>query len=129
MDDTNTLTTNVAKLLFKDGILYAFTENPSPTLADYTAHLAQIKAKFGHLLPLPIIVKNPEKVKVLAKEVREFSVGKEVAEVTVAMAIIQTSVMIRLAANLFFKITTPSYPMQMFSDEAKAVEWLRSFLK
>ena len=129
MDDTNTLRTKVAEVTIQNGISYVSSIDPNPTLADYKEHLVQSKAKFGHLYPLPAILTNPEKAQIMTKEVRDFALGKEMAEITVAMAIMQNSMMIRVAANLFFKIAKPTYPMQMFSDEAKAVEWLRSFGK
>ena len=129
MDDTNVLKTNVAEIVLENGILYITTAELNPTLADYEQHLKAIKAKFGALLPLPAVLKNPERAQVLTKDVRDFVVGKEMAEAIQSIAIMQSSMAIRLIANLFFKISKPSYPMQMFSDEAKAVEWLRSFGK
>jgi predicted DNA binding CopG/RHH family protein len=129
MDNTNTLRSKVAEVVIKDGIIYLSSIDPNPTLVDYQEHWRLMKAKFGHLLPLPAVLTNPEKAQVMTKDVRDFTVSKEMAEITSAMAIMQNSILVRIAANLFFKVTKPSYPMQMFSDEAKAVEWLRSFVK
>ncbi len=49
--------------------------------------------------------------------------------ITEAMAIITTSPVSRMIANLFFGLKPPPYPVKMFSNEKDAVEWIRQFNK
>jgi hypothetical protein len=46
-----------------------------------------------------------------------------------AMAIITTSPVSRMIANLFFGLKPPPYPAKMFSNEHDAVEWIRQYNK
>jgi hypothetical protein len=129
VDGTHTLRTKVSEVTIKNGIIYISSINYNPTLTDYQEHCLLMKEKFGHLLPLPAILVTSEKAQVMTKEVRDFTVGKKMSEVILALAIMQNSIMVRIAANLFFKVTKPSYPMQMFADVEKAEKWLRSLSK
>jgi hypothetical protein len=49
--------------------------------------------------------------------------------ITQAMAIITTSPVSRMIANLFFGLKPPPYPAKMFSNEKEAVEWIRQYNK
>jgi hypothetical protein len=46
-----------------------------------------------------------------------------------AMAVVSTSPVARMIANLFFGLKPPPYPAKMFSNEKDAVEWIRQFNK
>jgi hypothetical protein len=46
-----------------------------------------------------------------------------------AMAIITTSPVSRMIANLFFGLKPPPYPVKMFSNEKDATEWIRQYNK
>jgi hypothetical protein len=52
----------------------------------------------------------------------------ELENIIKAMAIISTSALGRLLANLFFNLKSPSFPMKIFKNEREAREWLKSFL-
>ena len=44
-----------------------------------------------------------------------------------ASAYITSSDMMKIGLNLFFKITHTDVPMRVFTDEEKAIEWLKDF--
>jgi len=46
-----------------------------------------------------------------------------------AMAVVTTSPVSRMIANLFFGLKPPPYPAKMFSNENDAVAWIRQFNK
>lgn len=61
------------------------------------------------------------------KEDRKW-IAKELEALTKAMAIIYTSPMGRMMANLFFGLMPASYPVKFFSNEKEAREWIRQYL-
>lgn len=46
-----------------------------------------------------------------------------------AIAVVSTSPVARMIANLFFGLKPPPYPAKMFSNEKEAVEWIKQFNK
>jgi len=74
----------------------------------------------------PTLVKA-KKLRSMKKEVRDYS-----AEITAnaykALATLVESPMSRIAANLYIKFNKPPYPTRIFTNEAKAMDWLRTFL-
>lgn len=61
------------------------------------------------------------------KEDRDWA-AKELNSVTKAMAIISTSPLSRMIANLFFGLKPPSYPFKFFSNEIEAKQWIKQYL-
>jgi hypothetical protein len=60
------------------------------------------------------------------KAERDF-IAEQINEVAKAMAIVTTSPVARMIANLFFGLKPPPYPAKMFSNEKDALEWIRQF--
>jgi hypothetical protein len=44
------------------------------------------------------------------------------------MAIVTSSPLSRMMANLFFSFKPPQYPVKMFQNEKDATEWIRQYL-
>lgn len=61
------------------------------------------------------------------KEDRDWISG-ELESVTKAMAIISTSPLSRMVANLFFGLKPPAYPVKFFSNETDARDWVKQYL-
>ncbi len=57
---------------------------------------------------------------------REF-LSEEMATIVKAMAVISSSALGRLLANLFFNLKAPAYPMRVFDNEHDARQWLRKY--
>jgi hypothetical protein len=129
MEEKNVLKTGLAEVYVEQGIFHISMIILEPTIADYRQHFVAVKAHFGNILPLPAILRNPEHAKPPNKEMRDFLAGREMLEIVSALGIINNSSIMRLTANLFFKISKPTYPMQMFADVEKAEKWLRSLSK
>jgi hypothetical protein len=62
------------------------------------------------------------------KAERDF-IAEQINDVAKAMAIVTTSPVARMIANLFFGLKPPPYPAKMFSNEKDALEWIRQFCK
>jgi hypothetical protein len=61
------------------------------------------------------------------KEDRDF-IAEQLNEITKAMAIISSSPLSRMIANLFFGLKPPPYPVKFFSNEKEAKEWIKQYL-
>lgn len=55
-------------------------------------------------------------------------VAKELDSVTKAMAIIATSPLSRMVANLFFGLKPPAYPARFFATAEEARNWIKHYL-
>lgn len=73
---------------------------------------------------IPILA-DARQVKGVSKEIRDFVSEKEKEHrVTSRLAIITGSGLSKIIGNLFFKFANIPYPMKLFSDKEKALEWL-----
>ena len=61
------------------------------------------------------------------KEIRDY-LGEVLPKTVKAMALISTSVLTRMMANLFFSIKDLGYPTKVFSDVEHAKVWLKHYL-
>lgn len=61
------------------------------------------------------------------RETREFA-ALEFPKYIKAIAMISSSSLGKMLANLFFNLKTQPYPTKMFSDEESAREWLKQYL-
>ncbi|HEX8516692.1 MAG TPA: hypothetical protein VF868_10870 [Bacteroidia bacterium] len=73
-----------------------------------------------------IIVETPPKGETTPKTQRDL-VESELNRLIIALAIITTSPLSKMLANIFFSFKPPVYPTKMFSDEKEALEWIRQF--
>jgi hypothetical protein len=62
-----------------------------------------------------------------SKAERDF-IAEQINSVTKAMAIVSSSPVARMIANLFFGLKPPPYPTKMFTDEKEATEWIKKYL-
>ncbi|MGZ3883914.1 MAG: DUF7793 family protein, partial [Bacteroidia bacterium] len=61
------------------------------------------------------------------KHQRDF-IAEQLSSVTKAMAIITSSPLSRMIANLFFGLKPPPYPVKMFTNENEAKAWILQYL-
>jgi hypothetical protein len=59
------------------------------------------------------------------RESRELAVGPDVAAATLRMAILVGNPVTRVLGGFFLRVTSPSYPTRIFSDEEQARAWLK----
>ena len=81
-------------------------------------------------------VVGPEKVCLLidvthstetTKEVRGYA-AQELPKVVKAIAMVSSSALGKMVANLFFNLKSQPYPVRMFNNEKEAKAWLEKFL-
>ncbi len=64
----------------------------------------------------------------LSKEAREYMASEESLKYSLCEAFILTSLPQKLLINFYIKVNKPLVPTMVFSNNDKAVNWLRSFL-
>ncbi|MFL5762472.1 MAG: hypothetical protein ACJ77K_00940 [Bacteroidia bacterium] len=64
----------------------------------------------------------------ISKEASEYAASEIAARYTVANAVVVKSAAIRIATNFFIRIFKPVRPTKMFSEEEKAILWLRTLM-
>ncbi len=122
------ITTSVASLHLEDGVAHFQMLDPNPSLESYQQHFRDSKPLFeAGILPLPAMVYTAGGKIGYTKEVRDFMSTAEFGEYVTAMAIIVDSVIARVAANLFLKVSHVVYPTQLFTDKEKALTWLQQY--
>jgi hypothetical protein len=76
----------------------------------------------------PYLVVSDGRVTVtVTPEAREFAASEEASKNRIAEAILVNSVATRLTANFYIRFNKPRTPTRIFTDEQKAIEWLRKF--
>ena len=76
--------------------------------------------------PVPVLVDARVMVEATA-EARAVAAGPELSAFVKANAILVNNTAVRLIANTFIWLNRPPFAVRVFSDEAKALEWLREF--
>ncbi|HXD91957.1 MAG TPA: hypothetical protein VNX01_02025 [Bacteroidia bacterium] len=114
-----------------DGVLYSIpkTRISQPQIINKEEALKQIeefKNLIGHkktcMISFSDSTAQPPK-----KEEREW-IGKELDSIVKALGIISASPLSKMAANLFFALKPPTYPVKFFSTQAEAKEWIKQYL-
>ncbi len=113
----------------EEGILYSITKPEIPQPQSSEESRKQMD-KFREVVggkKTCMIIKTGGSSQPPKKEDRDW-IAKELDSVTKAMAIISTSAMSRMVANLFFGFKPPAYPVKFFSNQEEARTWIKQYL-
>jgi hypothetical protein len=124
-----TLQLSTSTLWLQDGILFskARPDAPEEPSRDMIVKDMEALRTFIGDRKVCIVTESNPKSKPPKKEDRDFIAG-EISSITKALALIVTSPVSRMLANLFFSFKPPAYPVKMFSDEHEATEWIRQYV-
>ena len=112
-------------LLTDDGILISYSKSILRTVENISANVELVKKITGNKkVPLLIYLKNSP---VPDKETRKFST-EQLPQIYTAMAMVSKPGLAQLIMKILFKFQIPPIPMKSFTDDEKAMEWLRQFL-
>lgn len=75
-----------------------------------------------------VVVADIRNMKSISNEARAYLAGKHAEQLHAAVAILVDGMATRLIANFFINFHKPSRPTRIFSDEQKAIEWLKKYL-
>jgi hypothetical protein len=116
--------------LDESGILYSVPKGDEPppkrTNEEVRQDMDFLKKITGNKKVCLIIESNPNSAPPEKKE-RDF-IAAQLDSITKAMAILTSSPLSRMIANLFFGFKPPPYPVKMFTDPAEAKEWIKQYL-
>ena len=113
----------------KDNIMYSLPK-PGQHEERSRSEISEEMKRLKEILPSPkvcMILESGGSNKPPKREDREF-ISQQITSITRAMAIITTSAVSKMVANLFFTFKPPQYPMKMFSTEEAAKNWIRQYL-
>ena len=110
-----------------DGIVHmVFLDNVNLNINDLKTELTCYKSLSKEFTPPALI--DISGVLSIDSDGRKF-IAEEIAKIGVpATALIVKSRMSRLIGSFFIGINKPDFPVKLFDDEQKAVEWLKGFL-
>jgi len=112
-------------LLTDEGILISYSKNVLRTVQNISGNVTLVK-KITNNKPVPLLVylRNSP---VPDKKTRKFSTEK-ISEIYTAMAMVSKPGLSQFIMKILFKFQNPPIPMQSFTDDKKALEWLKRFL-
>lgn len=112
-------------LLTDNGILISYSKSVLRTVENISANVELVKKITGNKkVPLLIYLKNSP---VPDKETRKFST-EQLPQIYTAMAMVSKPGLAQLIMKILFKFQIPPIPMKSFTDDEKAMEWLKKFL-
>ncbi|NMN38025.1 STAS/SEC14 domain-containing protein [Pedobacter sp. SG918] len=112
-------------LLTDDGILISYSKSVLRTVENISANVALVKEITGNKkVPLLIYLKNSP---VPDKETRKFST-EQLPQIYTAMAMVSKPGLAQLIMKILFKFQNPPIPIKSFTDDKKAMEWLKQFV-
>jgi hypothetical protein len=111
----------------EDGILYSISKKVSPLSLEETIKILedfkQTLPKDKKICMLIDVTHSTEST----REVRDYA-AVEFPKFVKAIAMVSSSALGKMLANLFFSIKEQPYPTKMFTDEAEAKKWLKQYL-
>ena len=118
--------TPIGDVTLKDGIMYVYQYPVEATLEQAKEHIAMLREELKEHLPLPALI-DIKDMKSTKKEVRDYLGGSDLIPIVKATALITGSGLSKIVGNLFLQFSKPNFPTKLFSDEAKAAEWLQQY--
>lgn len=113
-----------------DGVLYSMPkpgmDQPELSREETAQRMEEFKKLVGNKKVCMVMESNANS-KAPKKEDRDF-IADQLSQVTKAMAIITTSPLSRMIANLFFGLKPPAYPVKFCKNEIEAKDWIKQYL-
>jgi len=112
-------------LLTDEGILISYSKSVLRTVKNISENVDLVK-KITDNKPVPLLIylKNSP---VPDKETRKFSTEK-LPEIYSAMAMVSKPGLSQFIMKILFKFQNPPIPIKSFTDDEKAMAWLKRFL-
>jgi hypothetical protein len=110
-----------------DGIL-VYSPRPDLQIDLETAQQITILGKELVDHPVPVLV-HMGNVRRVTKEARALFASDEYTKVAGQSALLVTSPVSRVISNFFVGLDKPIYPVRVFTNENKALDWLKGFLQ
>ena len=120
-------TPNLVIRLRQDGILeFRYKDRAEESLADARWGVSEAAELLGDGGPVPTMVVFGKLMNVSGKARAYFAGSEEVSRVISRAALIVETPVSRVIGNIFVGLNKPNMPVKLFTDEEKAVAWLKS---
>jgi hypothetical protein len=113
----------------ENGILFSTPKPgipPALTMEEIIKEM-EIFKKITNNQKVCLVAESNPKSPAPSKDQRDF-IAEQIGSVTKALAMITTSPVSKMIANLFFGFKPPSYPIKMFTNKEEAVSWIKQYL-
>ncbi len=125
--DRKTWESEIATYWFDDnGVLISLSKPVVRTVENISSNV-ELVSSITNNKPIPLLIylaKSP----VPDKATRKFS-AEQVPKIYAAMAMVSKPGLARFIMNILFGLKPPPIPMKSFTDDTKATEWLKQFIK
>lgn len=122
--NTSLIEGEIADYYFDGQILISLSKSIKRTVEHISNNVALVQKITSHKpVPLLIYLSNSP---VPDKATRQFSTT-QLPIIYTAMAMVGKPGLSQLIMNILFSLKTPPIPMKSFTDEEKAMEWLKQF--
>jgi hypothetical protein len=109
-----------------DGIIVIEQFEQEQTLADAEASVrAMLKLNGGRPAPVLVDIRKGPRV---STEIQNYYGSEEVGGMLKAQALLMGNAMTRMLGNFFLGLRRAKTPVKLFTSEAEAIEWLKTFL-
>ena len=105
-----------------------WTEAHLTDLAQIKAHMARTNEQLQNMEQVFLLIDSSATRK-LSKDVRDFASEYEADIIPSAIALLLNSVIAKMLGSLMLKFNKFKYPIKIFTDEQKAIDWLLSYKK
>lgn len=125
-NSTPVIEDDVIKIWIVDGILFSQYKKDLTIdleIAKKTVE-TRLKASGGQARPSMADIRN---LKTVTDEAREYLGSKQVYEGIAALAILTDTPIQNIFANFYLKFSNPPVPTQLFTNNEKALRWLKLF--
>lgn len=111
----------------EDGIIHG-VYNPDLKIIniDIARQLVNDRLKISQEVVRPVLA-DTSNVKSVTREAEKYMASDEAMKYLSATAILVHSIVAKLIANIYIRLSRPSIPTQVFVDKKKALNWLKQF--
>ncbi|HWY33510.1 MAG TPA: hypothetical protein VNX68_02615 [Nitrosopumilaceae archaeon] len=119
----NELDLTFARIRYEDPVIFIIFKEGAELGTEQVLELIAISEKFSNYQPY-LLFSDARVFLNITAEARKISASKEKAPLVKANAVMVNNVAIRLTGNVFINFNKPHFPVRLFEDEKKAMEWL-----
>lgn len=122
--------TDIANVgLTKSGILYVNIKVRNAFDLDHSKKITKLREEIGDHKKRPVLFTTTSTVLFPTQEVSKFLISEERTKFILAEAYVINSLQQRLEGKLYVKSMKPKTPVNFFSTENEAVNWLSEFVE
>jgi hypothetical protein len=111
----------------EDGIMFLRISSEKEESVELAKKMVEKMGEMVNYRQVPLLARH-DAFALPGKANRDFWAKKESCPYSSADAFVISSTAMQLIANFYLKINKPTRPTKMFTSEAQAIKWLKTFL-